>query len=155
MSIAMDYAHQFVYALLLAIPVACVVWTFTQEEIFKEWRDALKAYQRRHSQSLWRQKMAYLPTCPYCFSHYIAGLFVALFQFRMLSDDWRGYLVSLFSLVLIANIYVTVYNLLRVALRAAKAAADRLEAPFAGGDGVAAEGNHRLPAIFPHSRRRA
>jgi hypothetical protein len=123
----MDYAGQFQFALLLALPIACVAWTVTQEEVFKEVRDALKAYQRRHAGSLWRRKLAYMPTCPYCFSHYLAALFIAVFRFKMLVDDWRGYLVSLFALVLIANVYVSLYSLLRVALRGAKGAADRAE----------------------------
>jgi hypothetical protein len=120
----MDYASQISFAVPLAIPIACIVWTFTQEELFKEVRESLKAYQKRHPDSLWRQKLAYLPTCPYCFSHYVAGAFIALFRFPMLADDWRGYIVSLFTLVLIANFYMSLYNLLRVALRRGKALAD-------------------------------
>lgn len=124
----MDYGSQVALAALLALPVACIVWTFTQEEIFRELRDGLKAYQRRHPDSTWRKKLAYLPTCPYCLSHYVAATFIAMFNFSMLTDDWRGYVVSLFSIVLISNVYITLYNLLRVALRASKAAADRAEA---------------------------
>jgi hypothetical protein len=124
----MDYASQIAFAVLLAIPVACVAWTITQEELFREVQEGLRAYQREHPDSFWRQKLAYLPTCPYCLSHYVAAVFIALFRFRMLADDWRGYVVSLFALVLLANVYITLYNLLRVVLRAAKAAADRAQA---------------------------
>jgi len=164
----MEYLHQLGFALLLGVPVACIVWTFTQEEIFKECREALKAYQQRHADSLLRRKLAYLPTCPYCFSHYVALAFVALLNFRMLADDWRGYVVSLFTLVLIANAYVTLYNLLRVALRAAKVAADRLEreAGWELGDGRFLEGEYQADVgedvvtrqfrvMTPGSRRRA
>jgi hypothetical protein len=133
----MDYFGQFCQVLLLAVPMACLVWTFTQEEIFKEFRETLKMYQREHVDSWWRKKLAYVPTCPFCLSHYVAGLFVALFQFKMLTDDWRGYAVSLLSLVMVANVYLTAYNLLRAALRACKAVADRAEA---------AVGAPRLPA---------
>lgn len=115
-------------ALVLAVPIACLVWTFTQEEIFREFRDTLKTYQREHGDSFWRKKLAYLPTCPYCFSHYVTIVFLGLFRFRMLVSDWRGYVVSLFTLVLIANVYITAYNMLRAALRASKAIADRAEA---------------------------
>jgi hypothetical protein len=127
----MDHGNEISFAALLAIPIACLVWTFTQEEIFKEAREWLKAYQRRHSDSLWRQKLAYLPTCPYCLSHYVAAGFIALFHFTMLVSDWRGYVVSLFTLVLLTNIYITMYNLLRVVLRGSKAWADRAEAEAA------------------------
>lgn len=124
----MDLASQLLDALVLAIPVACVVWTFTQEEIFKDVQDALKAYQKKHAGSLWRRKLAYMPTCPYCLSHYVSAVFIAVFRFKMVADDWRGYLVSLFAIVLIANTYITAYHLLRVALRAGRAYADRMEA---------------------------
>jgi hypothetical protein len=124
----MDYASQIAFALLLAMPIACVAWTITQEELFRELREALRADQRGHPDSFWRQKLTYLPTCPYCLSHYVAAVFIALFRFKMLTDDWRGYVVSLFALVLLANVYITLYNLLRVVLRAAKAAADRAQA---------------------------
>jgi len=123
----MDYSSQLVYALLLAIPVACIVWTVTQEEVFKELRQALNAFQKR-ARSLWQRKLGYVPTCPYCFSHYVAGLFVWLFHFKMLAEDWRGYVVSLFTIVLLANTYITTYNLLRATLRRVKALADQAEA---------------------------
>jgi hypothetical protein len=149
----MDYAGQISFALLLAIPVACVVWTFTQEEVFKEVRESLKGYQKRHARSRWRQKLAYMPTCPYCFSHYVAGVFIVLFRFRMLAEDWRGYVVSLFTLVLIANVYMTAYHLLRVWLRRGKAAADRAEAELEhAGQTTAASGAER-PRVAPHTRR--
>jgi hypothetical protein len=124
----MNLGGQFVWALLLAIPVACVVWTITQEEVFEELREMLRAYQHRHRDSLWRRKLAYLPTCSYCFSHYVAVLLVWLFHFKMLTDDWRGYAVSLFSLVLLANVYLTAYQWLRASLRAGRARADEAEA---------------------------
>lgn len=124
----MDLATQMAYALLLAIPVACIAWTVTQEEISRDLREAAKSFQKRKPRSLWRAKLAYLTTCPYCFSHYVAAAFVLLLQFKMLSDSWPGYVVSLFSVVLIANFYVSLYHLLRVALRAAKALADKEQA---------------------------
>ena len=85
------------------------------------------AYQKR-ARSVWQRKLGYVPTCPYCFSHYVAALFVGLFQFKMLADDWRGYVVSLFTVVLLANIYITSYNLLRAALRRVKSLANQAEA---------------------------
>lgn len=124
----MGIGTQLLYALLLAAPVACIAWTVTREEIFKELRESLKNYQKRYPDSVWRQKLAYLPTCPYCFSHYVAVAFVAMFQFKMLSTAWVGYVASLFTVVLIANVYLSGYNLLRVRLRGAQAAADREEA---------------------------
>lgn len=124
----MDLLNQLMDALVLAIPVACIVWTITHEEICRDVQDALKAYQKRQPPGSWRRRLAYMPSCPYCLSHYVAAVFIAVFGFKMLSDDWRGYLVSLFAVVLIANTYLSAYHLLRVALRAGKAYADRAEA---------------------------
>ncbi len=109
----MNLSEQLVRGLLLAVPIACLAWTITQEEVFHELRAILNAYQERHRDSLWRRKLAYLPTCPYCFSHYVAALFIWLFHFKMYTDDWRGYVVSLFSLVLLANVYLSAYQWLR------------------------------------------
>jgi membrane protein required for beta-lactamase induction len=125
----MDYGSQIVFAAILGLPVACISWTVTQEELFREMRDYLAAYQARHRRSWWRKKLAYSPTCAYCLSHYVAGALIGLLQFKMLVDDWRGYVVSLFTLVLIANVYLTVYHLLRVGLRWSRLLADRGERP--------------------------
>ncbi len=125
----MDYGSQIVFAAILGMPVACISWTITQEELFQEMRDYLAGYQVRHRRSWWRKKLAYSPTCAYCLSHYVAGALIGLLQFKMLTDDWRGYLVSLFTLVLIANVYLTVYHLLRVGLRWIRLLADRAERP--------------------------
>jgi hypothetical protein len=126
--LVMNLGSQIGYACVLAIPVACVAWTVTQEEILREFREWLKAFQQRHSKSLWRQKLAYMPTCSYCFSHYVAALFVGLLGFKMLVDDWRGYLVSGLTVVLMANVYLSLYCMLRAALRALRAKADEAEA---------------------------
>jgi hypothetical protein len=125
------------YACVLAIPVACVAWTVTQEELLREFREWLKAFQGRHSNSLWWRKVAYMPTCSYCFSHYVAALFVGLFGFKMLVDDWRGYLVSGLTVVLMANVYLSIYCMLRAVLRERRARADQAEAR------LAAEKEHR------------
>ena len=152
----MNLGEQLLRGLLLAMPVACLAWTITQEEVFHELREILKAYQERHKESFWRRKLAYLPTCPYCFSHYVAALFVWLFHYKMLADDWRGYLVSLFSLVLVANVYLTGYQWLRASLRAGRARADQAEARAARAKrllAATAEGrnraawNSRLPLV--------
>jgi hypothetical protein len=125
---AMGYGTQILFAVVLAFPVACVVWTVTQEELFKEVRDAVDRYRNRYRTSLWLRKLAYMMTCPYCFSHYVTALAVWVCGFRMLLDDWRGYVVSLFTVVLLANVVLSGYHMLRCSLRAAKARADYAEA---------------------------
>ena len=101
---------------LLAIPVACVAWTVTHEEVFREPRE----YCVRRSESCRRwyeRKFFYLFTCEYCFSHYIAAAFLIIARFKLLYPDWRGYLIAWLSLVWIANQYMSVYNRLRLDIK--------------------------------------
>lgn len=101
---------------LLAIPIACVAWTVTHEEVFREPREFCK----RRSQNCRRwyeRKFFYLFTCEYCFSHYIAAAFLIITRFKLLFPDWRGYLIAFFSLVWIANQYMSVYNRLRLDIK--------------------------------------
>jgi len=101
---------------LLAIPIACVAWTVTHEEVFREPRE----YCVRRSQNCrgwYERKFFYLFTCEYCFSHYIAAAFLIITRFKLLFPDWRGYLIAFFSLVWIANQYMSVYNRLRLDIK--------------------------------------
>jgi hypothetical protein len=66
---------------------------------------------------LFRRKFFYLFTCEYCFSHYVAALFLIITRYKLLYDDWRGYLISLFALVWIANQYMSIYNRLRLDIK--------------------------------------
>jgi hypothetical protein len=104
---------------VLAIPIACISWTVTHEEVFREPRD----YCLRRSQSCRRwyeRKFFYLFTCEYCFSHYVAAAFLLITRFKLLFDDWRGYLVGLFALVWIANQFMSIYNRLRLDIKSEK-----------------------------------
>jgi hypothetical protein len=56
-------------------------------------------------------------TCEYCFSHYVAAGVLAIAQYRLLFPDWRGYLVAFFCLVWISNVYMSVYNRLRLDIK--------------------------------------
>jgi len=107
---------QIVELFLLAIPIACAAWTVTHEEVFREPRE----YCQRHSQDCMRwyqRKFFYLFTCEYCFSHYIAAIFMAITRFKLLFADWRGYLLAFFALVWIANQYMSFYNRLRLDIK--------------------------------------
>ena len=107
---------QIVELFLLAIPIACVAWTVTHEEVLREPRE----YCRRRSQDCLRwyqRKFFYLFTCEFCFSHYIAAIFLAITRFKLLFADWRGYLLAFFALVWIANQYMSVYNRLRLDIK--------------------------------------
>ncbi len=108
---------------LLALPIACVSWTITHEEVFKEPRE----YCIRRSKtcrSLLQRKFFYLFTCEYCFSHYVSLFFMFLTGYHLLLDDWRGYLIAWFALVWIANIYMSIFGFVRVGMKKEKIVAD-------------------------------
>jgi hypothetical protein len=109
-------ALQLVWLLVLSIPVACVTWTVTHEEVFREPREYCQE-QSKIAVSLPRRKFFYLFTCEYCFSHYISALFLILTGFKVLYSDWRGYLIAFFSLVWVANQYISIYNHLRLDIK--------------------------------------
>lgn len=112
----MAISLQIIWLFVLATPVACVAWTVTHEEIFREPREYCQD-QCKESRSVWRRKFFYLFTCEYCFSHYVAALFLIITSYKLLYPDWRGYLISLFALVWIANQYMSIYNRLRLDIK--------------------------------------
>jgi hypothetical protein len=118
--------QQVVWLFVLAIPIACVSWTVTHEEVFREPREFFKRCSKECHTFVVR-KFFYLFTCEYCFSHYVALGFLILTGYRMLLDDWRGYILSFFGLVFVANMYMSLYARLRVDIRAERALADMKE----------------------------
>jgi hypothetical protein len=101
---------------ILAIPIASIAWTVTHEEVFKEPRDwCVKNSQQ--CRKLVQRKFFYLFTCEYCFSHYVTALFLWLTGFKLLFDDWRGYLIGGFSLVWVANLYMSLFGRLRLDIK--------------------------------------
>jgi hypothetical protein len=101
---------------VLAIPVACIAWTITHEEVFREPREYCQR-RSRDCRRWYERKFFYLFTCEYCFSHYIAALFLVITRFKLLFADWRGYLIALFALVWIANQYMSIYDRLRLDIK--------------------------------------
>jgi hypothetical protein len=110
---------QITWLFILAIPVACISWTVTHEEIFKEPREyCIKC--SSDSLTLLKRKFFYVFTCEYCFSHYVTILILILTGFKLLFNDWRGYFISGFSIVWIANFYMNLYGLVRVDIKKEK-----------------------------------
>jgi len=101
---------------VLAIPIACVAWTVTHEEVFREPRDWCLKYSKA-CRTLLQRKFFYLFTCEYCFSHWVTVFFLIVTRYKLLFPDWRGYLMSLFALVWIANQYMSVFGRLRLDIR--------------------------------------
>ncbi|MGC2472857.1 MAG: hypothetical protein WA485_00870 [Candidatus Sulfotelmatobacter sp.] len=107
---------QVAWLLLLAIPVACIAWTITHEEVFREPRQYCQQ-ESVQARRLIRRKFFYLFTCEYCFSHYVTAAILIITRYKLLFPDWRGYLVAFFSLVWVANQYMSIYNRLRLDIK--------------------------------------
>lgn len=108
--------HQFAVLLLIALPAACASWTVTHEEVFREPRELCKRMSQ-NCKALSQRKFFYVFTCEYCFSHYVAALALLLFRYRLLYAGWRGYLLAWFAVVWMANVYMSVFNLLRLDIK--------------------------------------
>ena len=122
----MQLQLQVQYLFLIAIPIACITWTVTHEEIFKEPRDYCKK-KSENSKNIVVKKFFYLFTCEYCFSHYVTLAFLLITKLQLGFDDWRGYLISGFSLVWVANLYMSVFAILRIYSKKEKIDADLKE----------------------------
>lgn len=107
---------QIVMVLLIAVPVSCVAWTVTHEEVFREVHDFC-VKKSKSSKHLVQRKFFYLFTCEYCFSHYVTILALFMTHFRLLMPDWRGYVLAGFSIVWIANIYMSLFARLRLDIK--------------------------------------
>jgi hypothetical protein len=112
----MSFGLQVAVLFVLAIPIACVAWTITHEEIFREPREWCVS-RSKTCRSLVERKFFYLFTCEYCFSHYVTIGFLVMTRFRLWLDDWRGYVLAGFALVFIANVYMSLFGDLRLEIR--------------------------------------
>lgn len=101
---------------ILAMPIACIAWTVTHEEIFIEPREYC-VERCASGKTIWERKFFYLFTCEYCFSHYVTVFILVLSGYKLLIDDWRGYLIAGFSLVWIANIYMSLFGIIRLDIK--------------------------------------
>jgi hypothetical protein len=98
----------------------------THEEIFREPREycVRRSEEGKH---LIERKFFYLFTCEYCFSHYVTIFFLIVTRYRLLLDDWRGYLIAFFALVAVANVYMSAFGRLRQEVKSEKLEAKRKE----------------------------
>lgn len=112
----MTIGEQLAYLFILAIPIASIAWTVTHEEVFREPREFCKS-RSETCRKLVERKFFYLFTCEYCFSHYVTVLLLFITRFKLLYTDWRGYLISGFALVWVANVYMNVYSRVRLDIK--------------------------------------
>jgi hypothetical protein len=118
--------EQIFWLLILAIPIACIARTIVFEEVFREPREWCEKKSER-CRNLLERKFFYLFTCEYCFSHWVTLFFIILTRFKLLIDDWRGYIISFFALVFVANAYLNLYSRLRVDIHREKLETKRIE----------------------------
>ncbi len=125
----MTWGEQLFWLLILPLPIACIAWTVTHEEIFREPHEYCV---KRSKESKWMvtRKFFYLFTCEYCFSHYVTILFIILTDFKLLMDSWVGYVIAGFALVWIANVYMSLYAFLRTDLKKERIEANIQEKEF-------------------------
>ena len=156
----MDLTTQIIWLFVLAVPIACIAWTVTHEEVFREPREYC-VKQSRECRAWYKRKFFYLFTCEYCFSHYETMFFLAVTGYRLLYDDWRGYLIAFFALVWIANQYMSVYNRLRLDIKGEKieheikkeiAVKEKSTRPTNGADGAEGAAEQRGEEAKPQPR---
>ncbi len=123
----MPLSHQVVWLFVLALPIASIAWTVTHEEVFREPREFCSR-KSEGSRSLVCRKFFYLFTCEYCFSHWVTALFLIITRYKLLYSDWRGYLVSLFALVYVANFYIGLFGHVKLEVRKDRAEIKAIEA---------------------------
>jgi hypothetical protein len=112
----MILSTQIAWLFILAIPIACIAWTVTHEEVFREPREY--CLKRCHNgKNIAERKFFYLFTCEYCFSHYVTVLMLIITNYKLLFDDWRGYLIAGFALIFVANVYMSLFALIRIDLK--------------------------------------
>lgn len=112
----MPVSAQFAWLVLLSIPVACVAWTVTHEELFREPREWCEQ-RSKHCRTLLARKFFYLFTCEYCFSHYVAAAAIATTGFSLLMAGFVGYVLAWFSVVWVANVYMSLFGRLRIDIK--------------------------------------
>lgn len=113
---------------LYAAVVAVIVRACTQEELTREPREWLSRYAQDERHPLLLRKLAYMPTCEFCLSFWVAlALLVPVFDFRLVFQDARGYLIAVFTTVAVANVYLSTFALLRVDARHKRAEAEHIE----------------------------
>ena len=122
----MEITTQLVWLFVLAIPIACIAWTVTHEEVFRETRDFCVNCSK-NGKTILKRKFFYLFTCEYCFSHYVAIGAIFMTNYHLLLMDWRGYVIAGFALVFVANAYMSLFALLRQSIKKEKTEIEVLE----------------------------
>jgi len=122
----MELGTQITWLFIMAVPIACIAGTVTHEEVFREPREY--CLKRCHEgKTIAERKFFYLFTCEYCFSHYVTIAALIITNYTLLFADWRGYLIAGFALVFIANVYMSLFALIRIDLKKVRIEAENEE----------------------------
>jgi hypothetical protein len=113
----MTLSTQIIWLFILAIPIACIAWTVTHEEVFREPREYCVKSSKK-AKTLVKRKFFYL------FSHYVTVVMLFITNYKLLFDDWRGYLIAGFALIFVANIYMSLFALIRIDLKKIRSEAE-------------------------------
>jgi hypothetical protein len=100
---------------IIAAAVACASWTVANEEVFREVREVCKTQANTHPKWYCR-KFFYLFTCQYCFSHYVTAFMLFVTGYRFVGG-FGGLVITFFATIALANVYMTLYGILRQAFR--------------------------------------
>ena len=122
----MTLGLQIIWLFVLAIPIACIAWTVTHEEVFREPREYCLDKSQKCSR-FYQRKFFYIFTCEYCFSHYVTVFFLIITRYNLLYQDWRGYLIAGFALVWVANLYMSLFGRLRLDIKRERVEIDQVE----------------------------
>jgi hypothetical protein len=128
----MALSVQLFWLFIMAIPIASVAWTITHEELFSEPRKWCEE-KSKECRTLFQRKFFYLFTCEYCFSHWVTALFLFITRFKLLYSDWRGYLIAGFSLVWVANLYMSLFARIRLDVKRERVEISAVEKTVEGG----------------------
>lgn len=109
-------SEQIFWLVILSLIAASIAWTVTQEEIFREPREYC-ADRSENCDGFFKRKFFYVFTCEYCFSHWVTLFLLILTGFRLLLDDWRGFLLAFFAIPWLANQWMSIYRRLRVGIK--------------------------------------
>ena len=66
-------------------------------------------------------------TCEYCFSHYVTIAMLVITKYTLLFTDWKGYLIAGFSIVWVANLYMSLFFLLRTDIKKEKVVIEEMQ----------------------------
>ncbi len=122
----MDLLTQVIWLLVLPIPIACIAWTVTHEEVFREVHEYC-VKRSKENKTIAGRKFFYLFTCEYCFSHYVTILFLIITDYKLLMTNWSGYVIAGFALVAMANAYMSAYSFLRIDIKKERVIAEHVE----------------------------